>query len=62
MSARPRPPARSRPPLVERSWFEPALLLVLVVLGGLAYAWYTDAVARRLGSRHHQAAAASTSR
>jgi hypothetical protein len=62
MSARPRPPTRPRPPLVERSWFEPALLLLLVVLGGLAYGWYTGAVARTLGSQGHQAVAAPTSR
>jgi hypothetical protein len=58
--------APAHPTAVRRSssgpWFEPALLLLLVVLGGLAYGWYTGAVARTLGSQGHQAVAAPTSR
>ncbi len=35
------PPASVlRRPLVERAWFEPALLVVLVLLAGVGYAWY----------------------
>jgi hypothetical protein len=47
---------------VERSWFEPALLLVLIVVAGLVYAWYTGAVGRTLGSRDDHPVATPTTR